>query len=345
MSSLKDVALIPSAVVLQADHPFAKIQKNADYLSQLLNSPHIRANTRKNFKADWNAWSEFITRQPGGLESFMAITQAELQLPTLQAYVEHLIAKQLKASTIKRFIAGLSTIFKLLGVPDGCSYPLFTFYKKTTLTALATPAAQAKPVRLELVNKIRNEARTDGDIRSFRAAVIVQLAYDTLCRASELIQIRQSDVLFSDDGTGTVFIRKSKTDQAAIGAYRFISKSTVTLVKQWIAMANEAGRFEFLLCPVSSHSNKIRKLKKNKEEISIGYSRLLGDMKHILGDDYSAHSTRVGSLLDLVSCPENKDLDVQLAGGWKSNTMVAYYSRHHSAETGAMARLSKLNGR
>lgn len=342
MSSSQFLAPIP---ISSPDHQLAKIKKNADYLSQLLNSPHIRPNTRKNFLTNWNAWCEFMAGQPGGLPAFMAHTDAEQQMATLQRYVEHLLKKPLKASTIKRLIAGLSSIFKLMAIPDGCSYPLFRFYLKTTLQAVAVPAAQAKPIRIELVNQILKDAQKEGNIRAFRAAVIVQLAYDTMCRASELIELRQSDVAFKSDGTATVFLRRSKSDQAAIGAYRFVSKSTVTLLKRWIAMANEAGRFEYLLCPVSSHSNKIRKLKPDTQEVTIGYSRLLGDIKHILGNDYSAHGTRVGSLLDLVSCPENKDVDVQLAGGWKSSAMVAYYSREKSAENGAMAKLSKLNGR
>lgn len=340
MSSTTSVALTPSSNLR-----LAKVKRNADYLARLLSSPHVRPNTKKNFKSDWNAWAQFMETQPGGIEAFLALTKAEQQMPQLQGYVEYLLANQLTAGTVKKYIAGLANILKLLGAQNGCDDPLFRFYLKTTLQAVAKPAAQANPVRLDMVNRILQDIDPDGDIRAFRAGMIVQLAYDTLCRASELIELRQSDIDFKANGTATVFIRRSKNDQAAVGAYRFVSKSTVNLLKRWIAMANEAGRFDYLLCPISSHSNKIRKLKQGKEENTIGYSRLLGDIKLLLGRDYSAHSTRVGSLLDLVSCPDNKDVDVQLAGGWKSGAMVVYYSRESSAENGAMARLSKLNGR
>lgn len=286
-----------------------------------------------------------MVTQPGGIEAFMAITDAEQQMTSLRGYVEHLLGKDLKGSTIKKHIAGLSNILKLLGVPNGCGNPLFRFYLKTTLQSVAKPAGQANPIRLDMVNSVLNETDIESNIRAFRAAVIVQLAYDTLCRASELVELRQSDIVFKANGTATVFIRRSKNDQAAIGGYRYASRTTVTLLKRWITMANEAGRFDYLLSPVSSHSNKIRKLKPGKLERTIGYSRLLGDIKLLFGENYSAHSTRVGSLLDLVSSPDIKDVEVQLAGGWKSSTMVAYYSRENAAENGAMAKMSKQNGR
>jgi integrase len=336
MSSSKGLSLVGELPPHLQD-----LTASAEFVSKMMNSEHVPKNMRKNFFSDWRSWESFINER-GGMAAFLAHPDPARQLPTLQSYVKSLIDKGLKASTIKRLIYGLSTALKLLGVPDGTSTSLFRFYLNSTLKALAQPAKQATPMQWQMVNAIRDSVDPKGDIKLFRAALIIQIGYDTLCRGSELVAVKQADITFNDNGTGKLFVSRSKSDQAAIGAYRMLTKSSVLMIKQWIAMANAAGRYEYLLCPVSADSNAIRKLKKDSVEKPIGYSRLLADIK--MFGDFTAHSTRVGAALDLLAHNQSTT-HVQLAGGWKGSAMIAYYNRKAEVEDGAVAKVSTIIGR
>ena len=325
-----------------------QIKNNADRIRELLESPYIKPIKRKNFLDDWKAWSSFIECEPGGMTRFFSIPTANGQASVLQSYVHHLLKSGLKASSVRRRLNGLSTIFRLLEVPDGCRYPLFAFFLKTTLEAVATPAEQAPAMQVGTVNSIRDSADPNGEILKFRAALIVQLAYDTVCRGSELLEMRQADITYHKDGTGLIFIRRSKSDQMAIGTYRSISRSTVAMLKIWLKKVNSVGRFEYVLCPVHAKSNMVRKLNKDPKkptsiEKPIAYRRLLSDIK-LFGAHYSAHSTRVGAVLDMIA-EEKPTTKIQLAGGWKSPSMIGYYGRKSQAKSGAMAELAEKFGR
>lgn len=318
-----------------------RLRANAEFVQSLFDSPSMKPSTRRNLKSDWVSWLSFIENDIGmGAFAAMSIDQ---QLVPLKAYLEHLVSKKLKAITIRRRLAGLSTILRLLGVNDGVTgNPRFAFFKKQLLQSIATPSSQAKPFRKDDLASSLGAAESNS-IRLKRAVLLVQLGFDTLCRSSELVELRQSDIVIKDDGSALAYVRRSKNDQIAIGSYRALSNTTAKLVKEWIVLANRAGRYEYLLCPVSSHSNAIRRLKAKTKEAPLTYNVVLGDIK-LFGQEFSMHSTRVGSLLELVSNKIN-DYAIQLAGGWKTSTMISYYARELNVEEGAMRELFAKLGR
>ena len=65
------------------------------------------------------------------------------------------------------------------------------------------------------------------------------VASDALLRVSELVGLEVGDVDFT---TGTVTVRKSKTDQEAEGAVLYLGKPTLKRVQRWLeASGIEAG--------------------------------------------------------------------------------------------------------
>src|SRR5450631_3400737 len=66
----------------------------------------------------------------------------------------------------------------------------------------------------EIAQYLEFDARHLRDIRD-RALVVV--AYDTMCRREELVNLRIEDIADSGDGSGSVLIRRSKTDTAGEG--------------------------------------------------------------------------------------------------------------------------------
>lgn len=322
---------------LSAEH-----QANAKFIKDIFDSPNMKASTRKNLKADWVSWLRFIESDIG--MNVFSTYSMDQQLAPLMAYCQYLVDRKLKANSIRRRLAGLSSMLRLLGVNDGVTgNPRFKFFAKNLLESRAVPSEQATPIDNALLEESLKKASDSQNIKLFRAAMIVQLGFDSLCRASELISVRQSDVRFNTDGSGVIFVRRSKSDQIAIGSYRAFSATTGTLLKKWMKMAQIAGRQEYLLCPVSAHSNSITRRNPEIPETPIGYSSVLSDIK-MFGAEYSVHSTRVGGLLAMVMNGA-RDYQIQLAGGWKSSTMIAYYSRELNVEEGAMRSLFEKLGR
>lgn len=75
-----------------------------------------------------------------------------------------------------------------------------------------------------------------GDsIRELRDAALLQLAYDTLCRRSELVTLRIDDAVTAPHADGmhySILLRKSKVDQEARGCYMPLGTQTMLAIEQ-----------------------------------------------------------------------------------------------------------------
>ena len=77
-------------------------------------------------------------------------------------------------------------------------------------------------------------------LAGLRDAALIAVASDALLRVSELAELEVKDI---DFGTGTVTVRKSKTDQEAEGAVLYLGKPTLKRVRKWLETSGlEAGR-------------------------------------------------------------------------------------------------------
>ena len=63
-----------------------------------------------------------------------------------------------------------------------------------------------------------------------RDRALVTVAYDTLCRSEELVSIDIEHLHFESDGSATVLIARSKTDQEGEGATAYLAPATVRQV-------------------------------------------------------------------------------------------------------------------
>ena len=71
-------------------------------------------------------------------------------------------------------------------------------------------------------------------LRDIRDRALVAVAYDTMCRREELVNLRIEDIEPAGDGSGTVVIRRSKTDTAGEGATAYLSVLSMRLVAEWL---------------------------------------------------------------------------------------------------------------
>ena len=59
--------------------------------------------------------------------------------------------------------------------------------------------------------------------KGLRDRALLSVAYDSLCRRSELVAANVEHVELMSDGSGILFLPRSKTDQEGQGAYRYLA--------------------------------------------------------------------------------------------------------------------------
>ena len=68
------------------------------------------------------------------------------------------------------------------------------------------------------------------NLRDIRDRALVAAACDTSCRRGELVLLKVDDISGAADGSGTVLIRRSKTDTTGEGATSYLSPLTMRLL-------------------------------------------------------------------------------------------------------------------
>jgi integrase len=74
-------------------------------------------------------------------------------------------------------------------------------------------------------------------LRADRERALLCVAYDTMARRSELVAFNVEDVEFMPNGSGTILIRRSKTDQVGEGSSAYLAGETVKWLKVWLKNA------------------------------------------------------------------------------------------------------------
>jgi integrase len=89
---------------------------------------------------------------------------------------------------------------------------------------------------LSLVSDLREKliVACGEDRRGLRDRALIAVGYDTLCRRSELVSLLAQDVDRSSDGSGSVLIRRSKTDQIGEGRFGYLSPVTMDRLIAWL---------------------------------------------------------------------------------------------------------------
>lgn len=250
---------------------------------------------------------------------------------TVAAFVRSMAATK-KPSTIRRYLASISHKHRAAQAPDPCKADAVTLALKALHRAEGRAQKQAAPLRREHV-VVALRARPRLSLRDLRQRAIIAVAYDSLCRASELVALRTKDITPADDEAGTILVRRAKSDQEGEGSVRFLRADTMNHVRAWIAAASltEGALFRAVL--------KGGRVGGPLHECEIG--RAMRELAPKAAGRVSAHSTRIGACQDLVKAGISM-LGVMQAGGWKTAAMPAAYNRHQEAQTGGMAVLASM---
>jgi site-specific recombinase XerD len=241
-------------------------------------------------------------------------------------FIQHLINRGKKSASIRRAIAGISSIHTLSGEID----PTKSIDVKLTLKrmhrAIGRYSHQALGINKDKLDALL--AVTDNNLRGCRDRALLMTAYDTLCRRSELLSLRAEDIdeqMINHQKHTVIFLRRSKTDQDAHGKWLPVSETTYKAINEWLNQSKIKSGFLFRGV---DRANKLTEKLDNSQLAKI-YKKLAKrtefDEQEI--KNISGHSTRVGAAQDLLLSGASLAI-IMNKGRWsKADTVMRYVEK------------------
>jgi len=256
---------------------------------------------------------------------------------TLVAFIDDQ-ANTKKVATIKRYLTTLATAHKVAGFENPIQNEFVRLAVRRISRKNGTRQKQAQGFNWPQIHLALQTL--DDSPRALLDKALVCVSYDTLCRRSETVSIRVEDITFAEDGSATLTILKSKTDQTGEGTVKYLSHTSVDYLKQWLeysgitegAVFRGLNRWGHVLPKALSGEGVTRSFKRVAQQSGINIEKISG------------HSTRVGACQDLVSAGIDMPAIMQ-AGGWKNPERVARYSEQLQVKRGGMAQLAAIQRR
>jgi len=251
-------------------------------------------------------------------------------LPTQPASVVHYICRLMgsgrSSASIRRALCGLSAIHKLNRFEDPTKDPDVTLEMRRMHRKLGRSAKQARSINVDTLDKMLSA--TDDSIRGIRDRALLLVAYDTLCRRSELVSLQVKDVKIktkNDIQISSILLRKSKTDQDSTGKWLHLSHSAHQALITWMKHLPENQ--EMLFCGLNRSldvspnigAGQINRIyKRIARKACISESEIKG---------ISGHSMRVGAAQDLLNSGASMPIIMQ-RGRWSKTDTVMRYVEH-----------------
>lgn len=242
----------------------------------------------------------------------------------LADFIAHVSEKHRSSASIPRAIAGISTIFRLNRMADPSKDPEVIIAMKRMHRNLGRAAHQAKGITSDLLEQLL--AATDNTPRGLRNRALLLVAYDTLCRRSELVSLLIEDIRTEDKGDNkltSILLRRSKTDQEASGRWVHLNQRAQVALHTWLDMlqADTGPIFRMI------NSNNPKGL--GASQINRIYKRIAqkAHVDETLVKGISGHSCRVGAAQDLVKSGASMPM-IMSKGRWSKTDTVMRYVEH-----------------
>jgi site-specific recombinase XerD len=242
-------------------------------------------------------------------------------------YITHLTASGRTSASIRRVMAGVATIHKLNRFEDPTKDPDVLLEMRRMHRKLGRYSKQALGITSDILEKMIQASEVGN--RGYRDRALLLLAYDSLCRRSELVDLRIEDIqIIHKNGKEqmSILIRKSKTDQYARGKRIFVSQRTKTAIKEWLERLKKP-KSGILFRGVNRAQRIVEPLKAG--QINRIYKRLakLAELEQETIDQISGHSLRVGHAQDMVNAGDSLPM-IMSKGRWSKTDTVMRYVEH-----------------
>jgi len=241
-------------------------------------------------------------------------------------YICELTGSGRSSASIRRALCGLSAIHKLNRFNDPTKDPDVTLEMRRMHRKLGRSSNQAGSINADTLDRLL--LATDNSIRGIRDRALLLVAYDTLCRRSELVSLQVKDVkinMKNGIATSSILLRKSKTDQDSTGKWLHLSQRAHLALAEWIKKLPK--KQEMLYCGLN------RALDISPQIGAGQINRIYKEIARKAGLDESAiegisgHSMRVGAAQDLLNSGASMPIIMQ-RGRWSKTDTVMRYLEH-----------------
>ncbi|MFT7111441.1 MAG: integrase [Porticoccaceae bacterium] len=257
---------------------------------------------------------------------------------TAERYLDHLVSLRRKRATIDRHMASLIYWHRLLDLDDPTAAFAVNARRNRAKRELTRPAAQAEGLRFVHLQRALGIFQPDI-LRDCADMALLFVAFDTLCRRSELVRFDWTDLAPDPiDASGLLRLSHSKTDQDGEGQWLYLSATTMRVLGHWQRTARLTSGALFRGIDSGNRLNE-RLSDKGVERAFKRIAVRLGFSPHL----FSGHSTRVGAAQEMVEA--NIDTaGILLAGRWSDTRMVTRYAKKLNAKRSGSAALSEQLG-
>ena len=241
-------------------------------------------------------------------------------------YICQLTRSGRSSASIRRALCGLSAIHKLNRFDDLTKDPDVTLEMRRMHRKLGRSSNQASSINADTLDKLL--LATDDSIRGIRDRALLLVAYDTLCRRSELVSLQVKDVkinLKNGVETSSILLRKSKTDQDSTGKWLHLSQRAHLALVEW-AKEIPKGQ-EMLFCGLNRALDFSANI--GAGQINRIYKRIArkAGLNESEIEGISGHSMRVGAAQDLLNSGASMPIIMQ-RGRWSKTDTVIRYVEH-----------------
>ena len=276
--------------------------------------------TIRAYKADFGKFIEFCEECNEGA------------LPALPSSIANFIIElsndKRSSAGIRRALCGLSAIHKLNRFDDPTKDPDVSLEMRRMHRKLGRSSSQAGSINADTLDKLL--LATDDSIRGIRDRALLLVAYDTLCRRSELVSLQVKDVkinIKNDIETSSILLRKSKTDQDSTGKWLHLSQRAHLALVEWMKELPEGQ--EYLMVGIG-RGGRISRSSLNSGQVNRIYKRIARDagLDKLVIEGISGHSMRVGAAQDLLNSGASMPIIMQ-RGRWTKTDTVMRYLEHN----------------
>ena len=288
-------------------------------------------NTERAIRADVEIFTTWCEDQ-----GFMALPA---RATTVVAFIDAM-AKVKASATVRRYVSSIATMHKAVQLQN----PLESTRVKLALQRMHRKKGRRQEQVTGLTWSLRERLlkACAGRLIDARNRALLAVAYDTLLRRSELVSLQVTDLLEEMDGSGTLLIRRGKTDPGGDGALLYLAPDSIKLVREWLERSGLTGGRLF---------RSLRKDGQLGEKLDASQvPRIYKAMAKAAGlgrdvvEGLSGHSTRVGAVQDMIASGIELPAILQ-AGRWKNTAMVHRYGERLLAKKSGSARLAELQHR
>ena len=323
-----DSSIIPAAPVnpgLPSTHFFTREQRSQ---AEAFMAGSMAPSTRASYSSAWRRFAAWCMAE--------GHTPLPAAAPVVVVYLSELAASGFALSSVASARAAIGAVHRHRREADPAADAEVRRVMSGISRALGRVQRQARPLDAVALGVLRTNACRprrfagsgclEAEERAWRRglfdlALASVLRYGLL-RISEAAALLWSDLDFRDEGSVTVTVRSSKTDQSGEGAALYLGRLGRQALLDLKALRPEDAPEEE---PVFGLS--VRQLQRRLHAAAVASG---------LGEGFTGHSGRVGMTQDLVAAGAELPA-LMVAGRWSSPAMAARYSRRLLAARGAVA--------